>query len=543
MATETKVYEKRWIGMIFIGISLIVISLDNTVLNVALPSISRELGASASELQWIIDAYILVFAALLLTMGSLGDRNGRKRLLQIGLIIFGIGSLGAALATSTGMLIATRAFTGIGAAAIMPATLSIITNMFSDPKERTKAIAVWAATFGLGVGIGPVIGGWLVESYSWNAVFFVNLPIVVIALAGGYFFLPESFDKEAPKADVPGVLLSIVGLFALVYGIIEAGMSSWTDGTVLIAFGIAAVFLGAFAIWESRAPNAMLPMRFFKNMSFTGANTAIALVFFGMMGSMFFFSQYFQSVQGLTAFEAGLRVLPISLFLVVAAGVSTRLSARFGIKLTVGVGILFAAAAMLYFSQVIAVDSPYSVILAGYLLLGIGMGTAMTPATDSIMGSVPAVKAGIGSAMNDTTRQLGGAMGVAILGTVMNSVYLSEITSLEQAPFFSQLPEQAYAVIQSSIQGALIVAKQVPVPQIAQVITDTAGEAFVQGMTQAMFIASLIMFAAALVTFAILPTRIQRADKIAGEVDGVEAVETAEPTTAPLPAPNAAAAD
>jgi len=543
MATEAKVKSNRWIGMIFISISLIVISLDNTFLNVALPSISRDLGASASELQWIIDAYILVFAALLLTMGSLGDRNGRKKLLQIGLIVFGIGSLGAAMASTTEMLIVTRAFTDIGAAAIMPATLSIITNMFSDPKERTKAIAMWAATFGLGVGIGPVVGGWLVESYSWNAVFFVNLPIVVIALAGGYFFLPESYDKKAPKADIPGVILSIVGLFALVFGIIEAGMSSWTDGTVLIAFGIAALFLGAFTVWESRAPNAMLPMKFFKNMSFTGANTAIALVMFGMMGTMFFFSQYFQSVQGYTAFEAGLRVMPISVFLILAAGMSTRLSARFGIKLTVGFGILLAAAGLMYFSQVIAVDTPYSLVLAGFVLLGFGMGTAMTPATDSIMGSVPAVKAGIGSAMNDTTRQLGGALGVAILGTVMNSVYLSEIASLEQAPFFSQLPEQAYAAIQSSIQGAQIVAEQIPLPQVAQAITDTAGEAFVLGMTQAMFIGALITAAAALLTFAILPTRIQRADEVVDEVTDAESAEAPELTPAPLPSPSATSAD
>jgi EmrB/QacA subfamily drug resistance transporter len=402
---------------------------------------------------------------------------------------------------------------------------------------------MWAATFGLGVGIGPIVGGWLVESYSWNAVFFINLPIAVIALVGGYFFLPESFDKEAPKADVPGVLLSIVGLFALVFGIIEAGMSSWTDGTVLIAFGIATLFLGAFAVWESRAPNAMLPMKFFKNMSFTGANTAIALVFFGMLGSMFFFSQYFQSVQGLTAFEAGLRVLPISVFLIVAAGMSTRLSARFGIKLTVGFGILFAAAALMYFSQIIEVDTPYTLIVVGFALLGLGMGTAMTPATDSIMGSVPAVKAGIGSAMNDTTRQLGGALGVAILGTVMNSVYLSEISSLEQAPFFGQLPEQAYTAIQSSIQGAQIVAEQVPVPQIAQLITDTAGEAFVLGMTQAMFIGALITAAAALLTFAILPTRIQRADEVPDDVTEAESAQTPESTPTPLPSPSSASAD
>ena len=504
--------------MIFISLSLIVISLDNTVLNVALPSISRDLGASASELQWIITSYILVFAALLLTMGSIGDRNGRKKLLQIGLIIFGIGSLGSALSSTTEMLIITRAFTGIGGAAIMPATLSIITNMFTDPAERTKAIAVWAATFGLGIGIGPVVGGWLVETFSWNAAFFVNLPVVIIALTGGYFFLAESFDKEAPKADVPGVVFSIVGLFALVYGIIEAGFSGWTSSNVLIAFAIAAVFLGLFAWWESRASNAMLPLHFFKNMSFTGANTAIALVMFGMLGSMFFFSQYYQSVQGFTPFQAGLLVLPISIILVVAAGVSTRLSARFGIKLTVGFGILLTAIALFYFSRVLAVDTPYYLILIGYVLMGSGMGTAMTPATDSIMGSVPAVKAGIGSAMNDTTRQLGGALGVAVLGTVMNTIYLNDVAVLAENPLLSQMPEQAMEFVSSSIQGAHLVAEQIPVPQLSELVIDTADAAFVAGLTQAMLFGSFIIGAAALLTFAILPTRIQRADELPEDV-------------------------
>jgi MFS family permease len=293
--------------------------------------------------------------------------------------------------------------------------------------------------------------------------------------------------------------------------------------------------LGAFAWWESRADNAMLPMQFFKNMSFTGANTAIALVMFGMMGSMFFFSQYFQSVQGYTAFEAGLLVLPISLFIIIAAGMSPRLASRFGLKITVGFGILLAAIGLFYFSQVVAVDTPYPTILVGYALMALGMGTAMTPATDSIMGAVPATKAGVGSAMNDTTRQLGGALGVAILGTVMNSVYLSDISALEEAPVFSQVPEQAYALIQSSIQGAHIVAEQIPLPQISQVVTDTANLAYVNGMTQALFIGSLIVGLAAVLTFVILPAKIQRADPVPETGGPEELVE------APLPAPEAVA--
>ncbi|MDQ7033401.1 MAG: MFS transporter [Anaerolineae bacterium] len=233
-------YKTRWLGLLFISISLVVISLDNTILNVAIPSISRSLGAGASELQWIIDAYILVFASLLLTMGALGDRYGRKRLLQFGLVMFGLGSLAAGLSTSTNMLIASRAFLGIGGAVIMPSTLSIISASFPQ-HERSQAFALWAAVFGLGIGIGPVVGGFLLKYYEWNAVFFVNLPVVVVALIGGAYTLAESKDEHAPKIDVPGVLLSIAGLVALVYGIIEAGSRGWTDPQILAAFGTSIV--------------------------------------------------------------------------------------------------------------------------------------------------------------------------------------------------------------------------------------------------------------------------------------------------------------
>ena len=400
-------YSTRWIGLVFIGISLLVISLDNTILNVALPSISTDLGATASDLQWIVDAYVLVFAALLLTMGAVGDRIGRKRALQFGLVMFGIGSLWAALATSTEMLIAARAFLGIGGATIMPATLSIISATFPD-HERSQAIAIWAAIFGLGVGVGPVVGGLLLEQFEWNAVFYVNLPVVVVALAGGAYFLADSKDEHAPKPDIPGVLHSIPGLFALVYGIIEAVQGEWTDPTVLLAFGAAIVLLAAFTWWESRSPNAMLPLHFFKNMSFTGANLAMTFIMFSLFGSIFFLSQYLQTVQGYTPLEAGIRMVPLAATLAVVSALSARVSERLGTKRTVALGIMISGAGLLFMSQFFEAGCSYATIALGEVILAGGMGFAVSPATNSIMGSVPVSKAGIGSAMNDPTRQLGG---------------------------------------------------------------------------------------------------------------------------------------
>jgi EmrB/QacA subfamily drug resistance transporter len=488
-----------WLGLIFICVSLLIISLDNTILNVALPSISRDLGASASELQWIVDAYILVFAAMLLTMGSVGDRLGRKRALQIGVVWFGVFSLIAALSTSVPMLIVARALLGIGGATIMPATLSLITSSFRDPKQRAQAIAIWAAIFGLGLGVGPLLGGFLLEHFDWNAVFFVNLPVVVAALIGGQLYLTESKDEHAPSPDVPGVLLSITGLFALVYGIIEAGSDGWGAAHVLIAFAAAAVLLTIFFWWENRASNAMLPLYLFRNMSFTGANLAMTLMMFGMFGATFFLSQYFQSVQKYSALEAGIRMFPMSMVIMFAASNSARVAARIGNKRAVGIGFLVAGGGMFYLSQMSSVGASYLTILLGLVIMGAGMGTAMSPATNSIMASVPVRKAGVGSAMNDTTRQVGGALGIAVLGTLMNHRYLREIDSLK-----SVVPAQAYDAVSSSIQGAHGVAGRVGGP-LGQTIIASADKAFVSGMTEAMFVASLIMAGAALLTFVLLP--------------------------------------
>ncbi|MBZ0292081.1 MAG: MFS transporter, partial [Anaerolineae bacterium] len=354
-------YERRWIGLAFIGVSLLVISLDNTILNVAIPSISRSLGASASDLQWMVDAYILVFAALLLTMGAVGDRIGRKRALQIGLVLFGIGSAAAGISETTGALIASRAFLGIAGATIMPATLSIITATFPS-EERPQAIAIWAAIFGLGVGIGPVIGGFLLEYFTWHAVFFVNLPVVVIAVAGGAVYLAESKDAHAPKTDIPGVVLSIAGLFSLIYAIVEAGSEGWTAPPVLMAFAAAVVLLGIFAWWENRNPDAMLPLEFFRNMSFTGANTVLALVTFSLLGGLFFLTQYLQSILGYTPLEAGILLLPQAATLTIVAANSARISARLGTKITVALGVAIGGLGLLFMSRFYQVDSPYSTI-------------------------------------------------------------------------------------------------------------------------------------------------------------------------------------
>ena len=495
-------YATRWRALIFICISLMVVSLDNTILNVALPSISKTLNATASDLQWIVDSYVLVFAALLLTVGGLGDRYGRKKSLQIGLVLFGIGSLGAGLSPNTSTLIATRAFLGIAGAAILPATLSIISATF-PAKERPRAIALWAAVFGLGVGIGPLIGGALLQHFEWNSVFFVNLPIIVIALIGGWRTIADSRDEHAPKADIPGVILSITGLFALVYGIIEAGQKGWTEQSVLISFGAAIVLLGAFGWWENRNPDAMLPMRFFTNMSFTGANVALAFVNFSLFGGVFFLSQYLQTILGYSTLDAGIRTLPLALVLALVASRSAIVTNRLGVKYTVALGIAISGAGLLFMATQFALDTPFITIAIGEVILAVGMGLSVSPATNSIMAAVPISKAGIGSAMNDTTRQLGGALGVAILGTFANSQYLAGVSDLQkQIPL---MPAEGMEAIKSSIQAAHFVANDPRAALFKDQILKTVDTAFVNGMTHAMMIGAVVMFGGALFALVFLP--------------------------------------
>ncbi len=498
-------YAFRWKAMIFIGISLMVISIDNSILNVALPSISRSLGAGASDLQWIVDSYVLVFASLLLTMGALGDKIGRKRGLQIGLVLFGLGSLGSALSTTTVMLIMTRGFMGIGGALIMPATLSTINASF-PANERARAFAIWATIFGLGAGIGPLAGGLLLKLSSWQAIFLVNLPVVVVALIGGRIFITESRDEHAPALDLPGVLLSVVGLFALVWGIISAGESGWTAPQVFAAFGIALVLLTLFVIWESRAPNAMLPLRFFANPSFTLANSAVVLLTFCFFGTIFMLTQYLQSVLGYEPLIVGVIQLPVVITLMVVSMQSAKIAQRFGTKRTVALGALLVGLALLYDRFIIDVNTPYVLIAIGLVVFGAGFGLTTSPATNSVMQSVPLRKSGVGSAMNDMTRQIGGALGVAILGSILNRVYRENLSPSVNA--LSQIAEPMRETILRSIQGAHTVASQLP--DSAQGIVDASKAAFVDGMHQALLLAAIVMFASAILSYLLLPDLVKR---------------------------------
>ena len=420
-----KAEARRWWILFVLCFSLLVIVLDNSILNVAIPTIVRELDATNSDLQWIIDAYTIVFAGLLLTAGSLGDRFGRRPALQFGLVVFGLGSLAAALAGSADELIATRAFMGIGGAFIMPATLSIITNVF-PANERPKAIGVWAATAGVGIALGPLTGGFLLEHFYWGSVFLVNVPVVVIGVLAGIFLIPDSKDPNPPDLDPVGALLSIVGLSTLLYAIIEGPDQGWTDPTTLAFFAFGGIVLALFFVWELRSEHPMLDLRFFKNPRFSVASAAIALTFFALFGSLFVLTQYLQFVLGYSPLETGVRLLAFAIPMMIVAPLSARFVARLGAKIVVTTGMTLMAGGLLL-STGLTASSSYGSVAWRMVMMATGMALTMAPATDSIMGSLPLAKAGVGSAVNDTTRQIGGAVGVAVIGSVFSSIYSSEV--------------------------------------------------------------------------------------------------------------------
>ena len=377
---DTWAHERRWWALAVMCMSLLVIGLDNTIINVALPALVRDLHASTSSLQWIVDGYTLVFAGLLLTTGSLGDRFGRKGALSTGLGLFGLGSLTSAFASSATMLIFTRAFMGIGAALIMPATLSLLTNVF-PAHERGRAIGIWSGVSGIGIVVGPLAGGWLLEHFWWGSVFLINVPVTLVALVAGRFLLPTSKDPAAPRLDPVGALLSITGLVALLWSIIQAPTRGWGAPAVVVGFGLGAVVLAAFVAWELTCDHPMLDVRFFRNRRFSAANAAITMVFFAMFGASFLITQYLQTVLGFSAFSAGLRLAPMALTMLLVAPLSPRLVERIGTKVVVGTGLLLAAVGLFVVSGV-PVSDGYVRLVAGMVVLAVGMGLVMAPATE-----------------------------------------------------------------------------------------------------------------------------------------------------------------
>jgi EmrB/QacA subfamily drug resistance transporter len=491
MSPSTVPDPRRWWTLVVLCGSLLIIGLDNTILNVALPTLDRDLDAGASQLQWIVDSYMLVFAAVLLMAGALGDRFGRKRALTFGLVVFGLGSGLSALAGSAEMLIATRALMGIGGAFIMPSTLSILTATF-PAEERGKAFGIWTAVAGLGIVIGPVTGGWLLERGDWSLIFLVNLPVVVAALAAGRWLVPESRDPATPRLDLAGFVLSGAGLATLVWAIIEAPSRGWGDGLILAAFAGAAAILAAFVAWELRSTHPMLDVRLFRNRRFSAASGSITIAFFALFGAMFFLTQYLQLVLGYSALESGVRLMPVAIGLVLGSGLSARLVTVAGTKRVVAAGLALVAAGLALLAGA-DVASGYGLIAAVLGVLGLGMGLTMAPATESVMNAVPLDKASVGSAINDATRTTGGALGVAVLGSLVSSGYRAGM-------------DGASDVARESLAGALAVAQQVggaPGQQLAA----TAQQAFVDGMHTAVIVAAAVAAAGSLLVLLALPGR------------------------------------
>jgi EmrB/QacA subfamily drug resistance transporter len=500
---------RRWRILAVLCVSLFVIVMDNTIVNVALPTLARELDAGTSSLQWIVDAYTLVFAGLLLAAGGLGDRFGRKGALLAGLLVFGTFSTAGAFASSAGQLIGARALMGVGAALIFPATLALIVNVFTDPRERAGAIGIWTAIAGVGVALGPITGGWLLEHFSWGSVFLVNVPVALVGVVGVLALVPRSRDPFAPGLDLIGLGLSIAGVALLVWSLIEAPSNGWLSAATAGGIAGAAALLATFAWWELRVTNPLLDVHLFRKMRFTAASLAITLGFFALFGFIFLVTQYLQLVKGYSALEAGVRTLPFAFAMVVAAVTSPRIERRVGTKLVVAAGLTLMAAGFAIASTNDA-STPYSVIATAMILMGFGLGSAAAPATESIMASLPAAKAGVGSAVNDTTREVGGTLGVAVLGSIMASVYGGRIVdALSGMP----LPAGARAAAGDSLAAALQVAGSVG-GSAGRGIALAAQDAFVHAFQIGSVVTGSVALAGALLALLFLPARSQEQEPI-----------------------------
>lgn len=515
MDAET-IHNRRWWILLTLCLSLIMVIVGNTTLNVALPTLSRELNATNSQLQWMVDAYALVFAGLLLTAGALGDRFGRKGALLTGLAIFGFGTLSGVFADSSTDIIVSRAVMGVGAALVMPATLSILTNVF-PPHERGRAIGAWAGVAAAGAAFGPIISGWLLGRFWWGSVFFVNVPVVLTALVAGVILVPTSRDPRRPRLDLVGAAFSIVALSALLYGIIEAPHKGWLSTETSLLFGVAAVFIAAFVVWELRAKEPMLDLRFFKIGSFSGGSLAITLVFFALFGLFFLITQYLQLVLGYSALETGVRLLPMAMTIMVVAPSSARLAERFGTRNVVTAGLSMVAFGLFLISR-FEVDTGYPQLIFSMMFTAVGMGLTSAPSTASIMTALPLGKAGVGSAVNDTTRELGGALGIAVLGSLVASHYQSSL-----APAVEALPSVGKTVAFSGLGRALSEASKLADPVAATRLADAAKASFVHAMNEATVIGAIVVVLAAIGVYRLLP------DRLAAPAHGLEPELAVEP--------------
>jgi EmrB/QacA subfamily drug resistance transporter len=494
-----RTHARRWWTLLTLCLCITVIGVDNTILNVALPSIVRDLRASGSQLELMVDGYTIVFACLLLTAGSLGDRYGRRRALIFGLAWFGAFSALASFAGSPMQLIVSRCLMGLGGAFIYPTTLSILTNTFRDPRERAQAIGVWAGVSGLGIALGPLVGGLLVERFGWGSVFLVNVPICSLALLMAWAFVPNTSAKEDSPLDPLAALLSIVGLASLLYGIIEGPDKGWGSPAVVVPILVGVTFLVGFAVWEAHNPRPMLDVRFFKNPRFSAASATITLTFAASFGATFLMTQYFQFLLGYSPLKAGLMITPVAVGMMLGSPFAPGRVNRFGTKRVVIFGLTLIAISTAC-SGSDTIMSGFGTGLLTRFIMGLGFGFTTAPVTESIMGSLPVTRAGVGSAVNDTTRQTGGAIGVAVMGTVFAACYRASIGEL----LF--LPAGARASARESIGTSLDTASHLSGAAHTQLL-DAAHSAFLTSMRVTYTVAVVMVLCAVCVAWKFLPAR------------------------------------
>jgi EmrB/QacA subfamily drug resistance transporter len=508
-SATTSAEPRRWWVLAVMSVGTLMVFLDDTLVNTAIPRMAVDLDASTSALQWVIDAYVLVLAGLLLLCGSIGDRYGRKRMMTIGLVVFGLAAAGAALANSTGMLIAMRALQGLGAALVLPATLSIIVSVFPR-QERAKAIVVWTAVGGLGIALGPVAGGSLIESADWSAGFWLFIPLVIAALVG-MTVVPESRDPRRVGLDVPGAVLGTAGLTTLVYGIIRGGEVGWDRGVVLGSFAAAAVLLVAFAVVEARASAPMLPLQLLRERDLTGAVVLIGVVLFAMFVTFFFLTQYFQIVQGRSALEAGLLLVAPAVGMIVGSGMAGKHVHSAGPRALSVAMVVVVVVPLLILTTILETTTSAWLIFVILGFFGLGAGLGMPAMTDTVMAAVPERDAGVGSALNDVSRQLGGALGVAVIGSIVNDAYRSNL-----ADHAGDLDPAALDAAGEGIGIASRVADTLP-PDAAAEITRSANDAFVDAMTRGFTLSMGVLLAGLVVAVTMIPRRMRAAQAEASD--------------------------
>jgi EmrB/QacA subfamily drug resistance transporter len=516
MTDARALYPRRWWTLGVLCLSLLIVFVGNSSLNVTIPTLSRQLRASTSQLQWVVAAYSLVFAGLLFTAGAIGDRFGRKGALQLGLVGFLVAVALASASTAMWQLIACRALMGGCAAFIMPSTLSILVNVF-PPEERAKAIAIWAGVTGGAGAIGPVASGWLLGHFWFGSVFLVNVPIILTALGLGVFFVPKSKDPEQAQLDLVGAGLSIVGLSSLVYGLIQAPGKGWTSGNTLATFAISVVVLALFVLWESRVDQPMLDMGYFRNPAFSTATGGMILVFLSMFGVMFLITQYFQLVLGYSPLSAALRFIPMAPIMMIVSPLTPRIIGRLGANRTVATGMSLVSVGFLSFSF-LSVHTSYLYVLLCVFFLMTGIALTMSPMTAAIMSAVPPRRAGAGSAMNDATRELGAALGVAVLGSVAASRYSSGIRTA-----VAPLAPAVQAAARTSLGTALQAAARLPQDASTRLIS-AADHAFVSGIHFAAITGALLAACAATFVLKFLPRHIVQHGALRGAVESAEDV-------------------